>query len=307
MKMYEQSDRTPAAESMEKLLKWLGKPIHPQNRDPLLMYRHQLQQAKLTVRELVPQYRHCLQSLLSKQDTVVACKRLEAANRLQQELDREIHRTYFSEGGIRFFCRLFSQHLEAIEPGQNSVHEMRVFCYNSAVLPILSQMERLETEVSRRQQQIYQILEEPWTQQMYLTAMNIREEDCLLPELSAQLQNVETMLNRFGRKEAGNLDQEMEKLRYMVTKLQEITQHNAEILSQTEQFDTPPQRCASEKQSMLEALQQVFYSPMIQRLASEEGDVAAYLETLNMLNRQICEQILNLFCIPGEITEDCSL
>ncbi|MBQ8589881.1 MAG: hypothetical protein IJ486_05450 [Firmicutes bacterium] len=62
-----------------------------------------------------------------------ANKRLELTNEYVSKWDAEIHRGFYRDGGIRFYAERLMEYIEGIDVETDSVEEMIVACYNSAI------------------------------------------------------------------------------------------------------------------------------------------------------------------------------
>lgn len=72
--------------------------------------------------------------ILNNRERLQAYKRLELTNEYVAKWDAEIHRSFYRDGGIRFYGERLVEHIESIDPEQDTVEEMIVGCYNSAIV-----------------------------------------------------------------------------------------------------------------------------------------------------------------------------
>ena len=72
----------------------------------------------------------------------------EAAQSLRKELDWAIHRTYYKEGGFRYFGTIMTRYVNVVLPSETGLEEMWAAGYNSGIQPMLKQLEKLERELS---------------------------------------------------------------------------------------------------------------------------------------------------------------
>ena len=73
------------------------------------------------------------ETILNNRERLKAYKRLELANEYVSKWDAEIHRSFYRDGGIRFYAERLLEHIESIEPEADTVEDMIVSCYNSAI------------------------------------------------------------------------------------------------------------------------------------------------------------------------------
>jgi len=71
--------------------------------------------------------------ILNNRQRLKEYKRLELTNEYVAKWDAEIHRSFFRDGGIRFYGERLLERIESLDPEQDTVGEMIVCCYNSAI------------------------------------------------------------------------------------------------------------------------------------------------------------------------------
>ena len=71
--------------------------------------------------------------ILNNRERLKEYKRLELANEYVAKWDAEIHRSFYRDGGIRFYGERLLERIESLDPEQDTVEEMIVCCYNSAI------------------------------------------------------------------------------------------------------------------------------------------------------------------------------
>ena len=74
------------------------------------------------------------EAILNNRERLKAYKRLEQVNEYISKWDAEIHRSFYRDGGIRFYAERLMEHIESIDPETDTVEEMIVGCYNSAII-----------------------------------------------------------------------------------------------------------------------------------------------------------------------------
>jgi len=74
------------------------------------------------------------EAILNNREKLKAYKRLEQVNEYISKWDAEIHRSFYRDGGIRFYAERLMEHIESIDPETDTVEEMIVGCYNSAII-----------------------------------------------------------------------------------------------------------------------------------------------------------------------------
>lgn len=73
------------------------------------------------------------ETILNNRERLKAYKRLELVNEYVSKWDAEVHRSFYRDGGIRFYAERLLEHIESIYPQTDTVEEMIVECYNSAI------------------------------------------------------------------------------------------------------------------------------------------------------------------------------
>lgn len=72
----------------------------------------------------------------------------EAARRkLTEQMDREIHRAYYKDGGFRFFACGLRQYAAVAMERENDLQMVWAGAYNTNIRPMLRQLEKLEREL----------------------------------------------------------------------------------------------------------------------------------------------------------------
>ena len=74
------------------------------------------------------------EAILNNRERLKEYKRLELTNEYVAKWDAEIHRSFYRDGGIRFYAERLMEHIESIDPETDTVEEMIVGCYNSAII-----------------------------------------------------------------------------------------------------------------------------------------------------------------------------
>ncbi|MBQ4504508.1 MAG: hypothetical protein II983_02450 [Firmicutes bacterium] len=83
------------------------------------------------------------EAILNNRERLKAYKRLEQVNEYISKWDAEIHRSFYRDGGIRFYAERLMEHIESIDPETDTVEEMIVGCYNSAIIEMRTLFARL--------------------------------------------------------------------------------------------------------------------------------------------------------------------
>lgn len=72
-----------------------------------------------------------------------------ARQKLTEQMDREIHRAYYKDGGFRFFACGLRQYAAVAMEQENDLQMTWAGAYNTNIRPMLRQMEKLEQELAK--------------------------------------------------------------------------------------------------------------------------------------------------------------